>query len=79
MSEKKKLVAYFSCSGVTKAAAEALADAAGAELFEIQPAVPYTRKDLDWMDKKSRSTLEMKDPAARPEIAGKQPIWKPTM
>lgn len=52
MSEKKKLVAYFSCSGVTKAAAEALADAAGAELFEIQPAVPYTRKDLDWMDKK---------------------------
>ena len=71
MSEKKKLVAYFSCSGVTKAAAEALADAAGANLFEIQPAVPYTRKDLDWMDKKSRSTLEMKDPAARPEIAGK--------
>ena len=72
MSEMKKLVAYFSCSGVTEEVAENLASAAGADLFKIQPAIPYTRKDLDWMDKKSRSTLEMKDPAARPDIAGSQ-------
>ena len=54
----KKLVAYFSASGVTKKAAEALAEAAGADLYEIKPEVPYTRADLDWMDKKSRSTLD---------------------
>lgn len=71
MSETKKLVAYFSCSGVTEEVAENLASAAGADLFKIQPAIPYTRKDLDWMDKKSRSTLEMKDPAARPDISGR--------
>lgn len=67
---KKMLVAYFSCSGVTKRAAENLAAAAGADLYEITPALPYTARDLDWMDKKSRSTLEMKDPASRPQIAG---------
>ena len=67
----KKLVAYFSASGVTKKAAEALAEAAGADLYEIKPEVPYTRADLDWMEKKSRSTLEMNDPASRPAIAGK--------
>ena len=60
----KKLVAYFSASGVTKKTAEALAETAGADLFEIKPEVPYTRADLDWMDKKSRSTLEMNDPAS---------------
>ena len=65
----KKLVAYFSASGVTKAAAERLAKAAGADLFEIKPAVPYTRADLDWMNKKSRSSVEMNDPSSRPEIA----------
>ena len=65
----KKLVAYFSASGVTKKAAERLARAAGADLFEIRPTVPYTRADLNWMDKKSRSTVEMNDPASRPEIA----------
>lgn len=65
----KKLVAYFSASGVTKKAAERLAKAAGADLFEICPTVPYTRADLNWMDKKSRSTIEMNDPASRPEIA----------
>lgn len=65
----KKLVAYFSASGVTAAAAKMLAQAAEADLFEIRPEVPYTRADLDWMDKKSRSTLEMKDPDSRPEIA----------
>lgn len=65
----KKLVAYFSASGVTKRAAERLAKAAGADLFEIKPAVPYTDADLNWMDKKSRSSVEMNNPASRPEIA----------
>ena len=65
----KKLVAYFSASGVTKSAAERLAKAAGADLFEIKPAVPYTRADLDWTNKKSRSSVEMNNPASRPEIA----------
>lgn len=65
----KILVAYFSASGVTAKAAVRLAKLAGADLFEIKPAVPYTRADLNWMDKKSRSTLEMKDPGSRPEIS----------
>ena len=68
---KKSLVAYFSCSGVTKKTAELLSDVAGADLFEIRPEVPYTRADLDWMDKKSRSTVEMNDPSSRPAIADK--------
>ena len=67
----KTLVAYFSASGTTRKAADKLAKAAGADLYEIRPAVPYTRADLDWMDKKSRSTLEMKDPSFRPELADK--------
>ena len=67
----KKLVAYFSASGTTKRAAEHLAKAEGADLFEIKPAVPYTSADLNWMDKKSSSSVEMSDPASRPEIAGK--------
>lgn len=66
---EKKLVAYFSASGVTKSVAERIAAAAGADLYEIRPAEPYTREDLNWMDKKSRSTLEMNDPGSRPEIA----------
>lgn len=65
----KKLVAYFSASGVTKKVAERLAKAANADLFEIRPAVPYTDADLDWMDKKSRSSIEMSNSASRPEIA----------
>lgn len=65
----KRLVAYFSASGVTKAAAERLAKAAGADLFEIKPALPYTDADLDWTNKKSRSSVEMNDPASRPKIA----------
>ncbi len=69
----KKLVAYFSASGVTKAAAERLAKAADADLFEIKPAVPYTRADLDWTNKKSRSSVEMSNPNSRPEIAEKVP------
>lgn len=66
----KTLVAYFSASGVTAAAAKALAQAARADLFEIQPAQPYTAADLDWTDRRSRSTLEMQDPASRPAVAG---------
>ena len=67
----KKLVAYFSASGVTKSAAERLAKAAGADLFEIKPAQPYSRADLDWTNKKSRSSVEMNSPDSRPEIAEK--------
>lgn len=65
----KTLIAYFSASGVTARAAREMADAIGADLYEICPAAPYTDADLNWMDKKSRSTLEMNDPACRPAIA----------
>ena len=65
----KTLVAYFSASGVTRRVAENLAAAAGADIYEIRPAVPYTSADLNWMDKKSRSTVEMKDKSSRPELA----------
>ena len=64
----RKLVAYFSASGVTAKVAEVLSEAIGADLFAIEPKIPYTKKDLNWMDRKSRSTLEMKDPSSRPEI-----------
>ena len=67
----KKLVAYFSASGVTAGVAEKLAEAAGADLHEIKPAVPYTKADLDWMNKQSRSSIEMSDLSSRPEISGK--------
>ena len=69
----KKLVAYFSASGTTKTAAERLAKAAGADLFEIKPTIPYTSADLNWMDKESRSSVEMNDPDSRPEIAETMP------
>ena len=65
----KKLVAYFSASGTTKKAAERLAKATGADLFEIKPKVPYSSADLNWMDKKSRSSVEMSDKKFRPEIS----------
>ena len=65
----KTLVAYFSAGGTTARAAKALAQAAGADLYEIRPAQPYTSADLDWMDKKSRSSVEMNDGNARPVIA----------
>ena len=65
----KKLVAYFSASGVTKKLAEKLSAAVDADLFEIRPKVPYTKADLNWMDKQSRSTIEMQNPASRPELA----------
>ena len=65
----KKLVAYFSASGSTAKLANTLAAATGAALYEIKPAVPYERRDLNWMDKKARSTVEMHDPNCRPELA----------
>ena len=71
-----KLVAYFSASGVTAKVAETLAEAVGADIFEIEPKVPYTEADLNWMDKKARSTIEMNDPASRPEIAVKRDNMK---
>ena len=65
----KKLVAYFSASGVTAKVADMLADAVGADIHEIRPKVPYTKADLNWMNKKSRSSIEMADKTIRPEIA----------
>ena len=65
----KALVTVFSASGVTAAVAKRLADAIGAPLYEIRPAVPYTEADLDWRDQGSRSSVEMKDKACRPALA----------
>ena len=67
----KKLVAYFSASGKTAKVADMLADAVGADIYEIRPEVPYTKADLNWMNKKSRSSVEMNDKAFRPAIADK--------
>ena len=63
------LIAYFSASGVTGGVAKKLASVLGADIFEIVPERPYTKDDLDWMNKKSRSTVEMKDRSCRPAIA----------
>lgn len=68
----RKLVTYFSASGVTAKVAERLSESIGADLYEIEPQVAYTQADLDWMDKKSRSTIEMSDPTSRPAIGGKR-------
>ena len=65
----RTLVAYFSASGVTASLAEKLAEAAGADIYEIKPAVPYTDADLNWQDKNSRSSVEMNDKKFRPAIA----------
>ena len=65
----KILVAYFSASGVTARAAQAIAAAVGGDLYEIAPAQPYTAADLDWTNKQSRSSLEMGDTACRPALA----------
>ncbi len=67
---KKILVAVFSASGVTKRVGEEIARICGGDLFEILPKEPYTPEDLNWMNKNSRSSVEMKDPSARPEISG---------
>ena len=65
----RKLVAYFSASGVTAKVAERLAEAIDADIFEIKPAIPYTEADLDWRNKESRSSIEMNDLAFRPEVS----------
>lgn len=68
----KKLVAFFSASGTTKKVAEMIVEEVKADLFEIEPKVPYTKLDLDWMNKKSRSSVEMSDKKYRPEIMKKE-------
>ena len=65
---KKRLVAYFSAGGTTKKVAEMIANCANVDLIEITPKTPYTERDLNWMDKKSRSSVEMSDKKFRPEI-----------
>ena len=72
----KKLVAFFSASGVTAKAAAELAGIIGADVYEIIPEVPYTAADLDWMDRKSRSSLEMKDHNSRPNITGENKTFQ---
>ena len=67
----KKLVAYFSASGRTASLAQKLSQAAGADLYEIKPAKPYTSADLNWQNKQSRSSLEMSDKSSRPALADK--------
>ena len=70
----KVLVAFFSASGVTRRVAGNLADVIGADLYEIVPAVPYTKADLNWMNRKSRSSVEMKDRSCRPEISSETQV-----
>ncbi len=65
----KKLVAYFSASGMTRKAAEMIAEVADCDIYEITPKIAYTKADLNWMDKKSRSSVEMNDKKIRPELA----------
>lgn len=67
----KILTAYFSASGVTADAAKKIAEITGSKLYEIRPETPYTQADLNWQDKSSRSSLEMKDKSSRPKIADK--------
>ena len=71
----KVLVAYFSATGTTEGVARQLAEATGGDLYKIQPEQPYTEADLDWRNKQSRSSLEMKDRKSRPAIAGKPKDW----
>lgn len=68
----RKLVAYFTATGTTAKVAETLADAIGADIYEIEPEIPYTEADLNWRDANSRSSVEMNDPHSRPAIAGKR-------
>ena len=68
----RKLVAYFSVSGTTAQVAEKLAEAIGADIFAIEPEIPYTQADLNWMNKNARSTIEMNAPDSRPAITAKR-------
>lgn len=67
---KKILVAYFSCTGTTKSVAQKLAQAIGADMYEIKPSKPYTSADLNWNNKSSRSSVEMNNLSSRPAITG---------
>lgn len=69
----KALIAYFSATGTTAGVAKRMAEATGADLFEIRPQTPYTEADLDWTNKRSRSTVEMNDASSRPAVAGELP------
>lgn len=69
----KALIAYFSATGTTAGVARRMAEATGADLFEIRPQTPYTEADLDWTNKRSRSTVEMNDASSRPAVAGELP------
>ena len=69
----RTLVAYFSASGTTERLAKRLAAAIGADLYEIEPEIPYTAKGVDWMDTNSRSSVEMRDKSFRPAVAGD--VW----
>lgn len=68
----RKLVAYFSATGITAKVAETLAETIGADIYSIEPEITYTKADLNWMDKSSRSSVEMNNPSSRPDIAGKR-------
>lgn len=72
----KTLIAYFSAEGNTAAVAKTMADAIGADLFEIKPVTPYSSADLNWMNNKSRSSVEMADETSRPQIAEKTDVSK---
>ena len=73
MNTGKKLVVYFSCTGTTESAAQKLAQAVGADIYEIRPAKPYTSADLNWKNKSSRSSMEMNNPSSRPNLTGNVP------
>lgn len=72
--EGNSIVAYFSCSGVTAKVAKNLAEAIGADIYEIKPKVPYTAADLDWYDGDSRTSVESRDANIRPELAEKPDV-----
>ena len=73
---RKTLVAYFSASGVTGSVAKEIAKTTGGDLHEIQPATPYTDADLNWMNKNSRSSVEMNDENSRPGISNAVTNWQ---
>lgn len=75
-AEMKKLIVYFTAGGVTEKAALQLAKAAGGETYRIKPIHPYTKEDLDWRNKSSRSSIEMQNPSSRPEIEKDWPDMK---
>lgn len=70
VEKKRVLVAYFSCTGTTEGVADSIAKAVGGKLYRITPLKPYTAADLDWTDKKSRSSVEMNTEDSRPELGG---------